>query len=1377
MINEKRKDLQQFIEEQIHGPGICGYRYVNPMQSRWEELKCEELNPINYEQEIVDAPPAVLYSTGLLFPEKQITVETDDSDSEDEEGTGLGKNSQSSIDEEESVRVNQQYPTTMGFTFRLNRENLGDRQPEIKVTARYYTKIEELWTATGVPRFAILCECDSKQLQNFIEENNLDDFQLLEKGPNTFLTVRKSAEYENILNTLFSGEDAVIKKIGRTYYKSYVEAGESYAFISGAKPNTNINGLRQAIFYQLSKVDTAEERKELYEEAIELERIDGYFKHFRSLLDILNSRNYGLWKAVEIEELVALPEPIKEKFRRKIYSFKDYESLKNIFSYSFEDGGTASLSLNIQLSTDSRNKADNSVFLKAQLVNTSTPYKKEEDDNRYYSAFNEEVNKRCFAGVKLSIQDEALISYNSFSCEDYTAETLDEDAATKFIYRHYEDYAVGHGCSVRWEKKEEGAEVSTTYLPFCDTPDVDPTPKDKEEEGFPDFFKDTKGMQFKWLSTLSEASDDEVSNALLGFVDTYQTWIDKKQRKYEQGDEACAELAEKQLEGCQKDCTRMRKNVQELLGDTTEENNMWVFRLMNTAMFMQIWHSKRRGERLQNRMNSDDFGGFTLDFYKTADDKLFGDFPAAWRAFQLAFILLNLDGIFKPLSDDEWKSRNEWVDLVWFPTGGGKTEAYLGLATLTIFNRRVKHKEKGGGTAVLMRYTLRLLTLQQFQRATLVVMAMELLRRLNPELLGEEPIRIGSWVGSSSLPNKRADLQEELQKLTNGSPSMIPLDTCPWCASKLIYNEAGQLSGGGIFFEKIEPLCCSNGNCSFGITQDLLSDNCDITRCVPVLLCDEDIYLHPPAFLLGTVDKFASLAHKTSNEKGGREKDSRRLFGRGNWEKGRPKEGYLPPDLIIQDELHLLLGPLGSSVALFETAINHLSKRKDGTRAKVISSTATTRNTDLQIRALFDRKVNLFPKPGVECDDSFFAFYKRENTGKYISKRRYLGILPTGRTQIWMQMRLIAIMMTHRALFEIKHLEEDALPFDSSSYSKELKKAMNYYHTIVSYFGSLRAVGKTESQVQSYIKKEVRRVFYRRLRPKFLLDAFYTYNDIVKSELTGRLSGQEVKENLARVERDWKPDERLIGDRLGKKVPEFIVATNMISVGVDVSRWNSIIMNSMPRNIAEYIQASSRVARDAQGLVLTLHHPFRARDISHYEKFVEFHEKMYSYVEPISITPFTNKAIERYLTLFIATILRHTSSRFHNRKDAGKIEVDNVEQMTQDLLTFFQNRKERLEQTDIPDLLRNLIREADLQHIEKYVRKAINDWQQSADTAKGKGGSLVFDNAKSSAKQEALFIGVNEYVVAEEHNNTPLWRVPLSLRVIEPEAAIKIYQK
>ncbi|MBK8390890.1 MAG: hypothetical protein IPL23_17090 [Saprospiraceae bacterium] len=875
------------------------------------------------------------------------------------------------------------------------------------------------------------------------------------------------------------------------------------------------------------------------------------------------------------------------------------------------------------------------------------------------------------------------------------------------------------------------------------------------------FLENSQSQEFKWLSVFSESSNDDIVIGLNEFVDSYGSWIElkRKDKKYQDN---YSGIAKQELDKCKDDYLRMKKNIAAFLTGKSNKENLDSFRLMNASMFMQLWHSvKAKLGEVNSFMNDYSFSHFDFNFYKIiADDKLFSKTESAgWRAFQLAFILLNLDGIFKANEDENWDKRNNWVDLVWFPTGGGKTEAYLGLIALTIINRRKEFKEKGGGTTAIMRYTLRLLTMQQFQRASLVIMALELIRRWGDYKLGDEPIYIGLWVGKNSIPNSNIDLIYEFEhKLNLKKENRIPFSNCPWCNSEIKgETKEDTETASSVYNQNKVHLKCTNQKCSFSFGLGRITRKRQDQGPIPVCLSDETIYQHPPALLFGTVDKFAQLAHKVNGQNNGRNADSRRIFGTGNWENGKPKDGYFPPDLIIQDELHLLLGPLGSAVALFESAVDQLCTREDGTRPKIISSTATTRNTQLQIAALFDRKVNLFPKQGVECDDSFFAFYRRtfkssaDKTPEYLSKRKYIGVLPTGRTQIWMQMRLAAIIMTHRAIFELKELGEKH-PIEFESY-KDFEKAMDYYHTTISYFNSLKEVGKTQSQVQTYILKELRRVFSRVVRPQKLMHSIYTYGPIQESELTGRLSGEEVKNELKSVESKWNAKKRFANNQdnelfRGKVPPEFVVATNMISVGIDVSRFNTIIMNSMPRNTAEYIQASSRVARNDYGLVLTVHHPFRARDISHYEKFIEFHEKMYSYVEPISITPFTQKAVERYMGLYLATMIRHTTI-FTERVSASEIStISEIElsDIVSDLTSYFEGRKKRMSGYD--NLISNLLKQENIVQIKSWIEDAFLEWKEESDKNFADNKTFVFNNksARTTPPQEQLYVDIEEYV-------------------------------
>lgn len=1419
-VLQKRISLETFIREQTLGPGINGYKYVDLKDAVLVKKNLKVEPSINYDTEILDIVPAAIYSTGILFPEDKSgtcnegLVLDNNQHVDKEDGLDAFDYQDGSLDSEDvenGLELNQMYPKTMGMTCCLSEQCLDRGDIEFSVSLRYYIKLKQDKEGKFNNKYGLLCEVDIKTISEFLSKNGLNQFSIITIEQNTFLLLAKISTEQN----------SEIKSTIRCIQKKYAE--ELYDKMNGVinlsvpliKEKCYLSNLKSIIYYELkNSIVDVEKRNNYYSITQEIELIENITEHLINLLDV-NSGGYGLWQSIPIKKIIKIKNINFPKSQTKI-SFlynqpneneditsigKDgvvQKGLKNIIRFDLNDQQNeyASLSANVQLSRDSRKK-DSKIFLKIQLINTSTAYNQnKQKDNRYYSTFNEEVNRRAFFGVKVCLENEYLVPYSDYTFTPNEMGIYDEDTTTRFIYNQYKDYAVGHGCSVKWDTARK--KVETEYLPECETPDIDPIPRDKSKlakenaEGdfrLPLFLENSQSQEFKWLSVLSDAKDDEVINGLLAFVESYSEWIENKKcdSKYHS---QLKDIATQELDKCEQDYLRMKMNIQSLMMGENNKENLSSFRLMNTAMFMQLWHSEKvKKNEVSFLVEHEKFSLFDLDFYKNTDDKLFSKTESAgWRAFQLAFILLNLDGIFKTENDENWTRRNEWVDLVWFPTGGGKTEAYLGLIALTIINRRKLYKEEGGGVASIMRYTLRLLTMQQFQRASLVIMALELIRRWDLFDLGKEPITIGLWVGGDSLPNKTEDLIIEYNKLNINQPNKVPFSCCPWCGSNIegedkMDNENLENRENQWFANKVH-LICSNNKCSFSYPKRRARARQHDQGPLPVCLSDEIIYQHPPTLLFGTVDKFAQLAHKVNGTDIGRNADSRRLFGRGNWEQGKPMNGYLPPDLIIQDELHLLLGPLGSAVALFESAIDQLCTREDGTRPKIISSTATTRNTQLQIFALFDRKVDLFPKPGVECDDSFFAFYSRnfKNREKkdevYISKRKYIGVLPTGRTQIWMQMRLAAIILTHRAIFELKELLDNSL-LGFNSYNMDFETAMDSYHTTISYFNSLKEVGKTQSQVQTYILKELRRVFNRVIRPQKLMHSLYTYGPLCDAELTGRLSGEEVKNELRNVETKWIAQSRfanLKDDRIesGKVPPEFVVATNMISVGIDVSRFNTIIMNSMPRNTAEYIQASSRVARKYYGLVLTVHHPFRARDVSHYEKFIEFHEKMYSYVEPISITPFTKKSVERYMGLYLATMIRHTT-RFTERNSAGNISSISDKELSliiSRLFGYFEKRKNRLSNAE--KYISNLLKQENVDQIGQWINEAFREWKNESNKVLSDDKIFVFNNKSLRAipPQEQLYVDIEEY---EGNIHSKKWQVPMSLRVIEPEAAIKIY--
>lgn len=1367
MIQTKRDSLERFIREQMEGPGACNGHFC-----------CLDGD---VKEEIINTTPGSLYSTAILFPLRkyvenvssedlgatQKTIDSDlDLDSDADYQEAQEDNSSDDLDErvnrlgadeEDLYSLSQRFPSTIGISCCLDKEGapLDTSDLTITISGRYYKKISQGDCCNIVVK--IDDEIGFKSFYDKFKSQLESYFTIVEGG--LHLTKDITKDIGIVKETILTINKELCKNIATNYDKSvdkeFEQIGDNYRYLKSYKERL----WRKLKYFKDKENYISDEECQTIDARIHLiEQSETYLSYLEDAMNICNTKAFGFWQSYTFNKSINLNGiDLNKSGNKVIYTPREHENLNILFVDKNEADNIKfirKLSVWLQV-TRFTYGAKNKTYLKVQLENSSTPV--EEDSKHYFSIVTEKVNERCFFGVQIKVESNLLCPY-----QERNNENRQEDVEhLNYLYRSIKDYAVGHSCSVDWKITNNEKWVRSEFIPSYEIPDVEPIPRDKylfvNENGTlvpKSIIDNSKVLEFKWLSLFSNAADNEIIQHLKDFVDKYQTWINK-QKDILQKDTGDNKIGYMNLDKCQEDCSRMLENIRLIL--ESNKSNVECFRLMNTAMFIQLWHSQR---------STDEETDF--DFYKDrADDHLFDDKPAAWRPFQLAFILLNLDGIIQKENDQEWKYRNKIVDLVWFPTGGGKTEAYLGIIALSIIYRRRKYQEKGGGTTAIMRYTLRLLATQQFQRAMRLILALEQIRRWGKYELGNERISIGLFVGDNSLPNKvkgsskgEPGLLEECQKWNTWvgdrrQESKIPLDKCPCCGRPLKFQNKGTISNPDIIFR------CNNINCTF-------SDE------LPVELCDEYIYKNPPTLLFGTVDKFAALGHRVSTTK--EEQDSRRLFGKGDL-------NILPPSLIIQDELHLLLGPLGSAVSLFECAIDQLCSYKDDNgniiHPKIISSTATTRNTELQIRALYDRDVRIFPKPGIDYDDSFFAFYQRKKVNdeiKFVSKRKYIGIYPTGRTQMTTQMRLIATMFVHRALFEKEYAQ--------SLNDKKVQEAMDYYHSIIDYFNSLKEVGKTDAQFYTEFTKYTRRLFKRVLRFSNKIECLYCYDSsFSKSELTGRLSGAEVVNELVKVAKHWNSAERLphrdeTGTEWlhGNTPPDLILATNMISVGLDVDRFNTIIMNSMPRNIAEYIQASSRVARKKLGLVITLHNPFRARDLSHFERFREFHEKLYYYVEPISITPFSKKSVNKYMPLYNATMIRHRYNSLVNQENASTLSVQLQNTIKKDMYLYF---RERLENTKkLSSELKELLTDDLENYIEHFIEEALIKWQGMVDgqqsggyTLRYSGSDFLNSNGRQRTKWKDLFIALDAYLDDDADN---MWAVPMSLRTVESEAVINI---
>ncbi len=421
-------------------------------------------------------------------------------------------------------------------------------------------------------------------------------------------------------------------------------------------------------------------------------------------------------------------------------------------------------------------------------------------------------------------------------------------------------------------------------------------------------------------------------------------------------------------------------------------------------------------------------------------------------------MLLNMRGII-----DEAHGEREIVDLLFFPTGGGKTEAYLGLAAFTIAYRRLTNPGlTGAGLSVLMRYTLRLLTLDQLARASAVVCALEM-ERIEHKRLGEWPIEIGLWVGRAASPNRMGykgdkdgqahNARTKVMQYAKNSkkPLPVPIRECPWCGtgfnvtSFILVDDSGKPNSDRP--SNLE-LRCVNSKCAFHLSR----------RPLPIITVDEPIYRRLPAFLIATVDKFAGMpwTGEIAGFFGGADRyDAGGFYDAAMPKGGKPLERPLPPpDLIIQDELHLISGPLGTMVGLYESAIDALSSRGDGrkrARPKVVVSTATVRRAQAQVRALFDRReTRVFPPPGIDRGDSFFALdLPIDDSGS----RHYLGLaVPGGSPKVLFLRSAVSLMAITQTLWEHS-------PPDNTNPAESYMTLLGYFNALrelVAHGGSLR---------------------------------------------------------------------------------------------------------------------------------------------------------------------------------------------------------------------------------------------------------------------------------------------------------------------------------
>ncbi len=785
-------------------------------------------------------------------------------------------------------------------------------------------------------------------------------------------------------------------------------------------------------------------------------------------------------------------------------------------------------------------------------------------------------NSDCFFQCSFSVRDAASAQPFLAYPDRPSASDDSEHRSLELLYRHRQTFAIGHGCAAEWSEPHHGrtATVRTEVLPTFDVKPVLPT--------------ELRGVELR-ISDLASSDLNLSSSLCKSLADQYEGWIAKQERKIEKSSElsgALKETALTHMDNCRECLRRMREGV--LLLDS-DSNVARAFRLMNEAMLMQQIHytistqSRRTWVYREGKLKVD----------KPFERPSYDDTKRKWRPFQLAFILMNLKSVTDPCCPER-----DLVDVIWFPTGGGKTEAYLGLSAFTLFFRRIRNPNHAG-TSIIMRYTLRLLTTQQFQRAASLICACGKIRQRERYDLGQKRFSIGLWAGQEVSPNRENQAISDLNKLANGQgTNKFIILSCPWCGVAMGPQEMGRVIRCQGYRKLSHPsrvrFVCDDPDCDFHSGDGL-----------PLSVIDDHIYQSPPTLLIGTVDKFALLPFRP---------EARRLFGIGTT--------WPPPELIIQDELHLISGPLGSMVGHYETVIDALceSAHNDArTRAKIIASTATIAQSASQVKSVFGRPSFLFPPQALRAGDSFFAEERQDRVG-----RLYAGVFASA-----LPSHVTAQVRTMGALLQAPRLFPASIP-----------SVVDPYWTMMGYFSSLRELGHAATLIRADIREFLSAMWSRLgLRSHLCPDDANTTNHprfVRKAvELTSRIQSSEVPSILQQLFTTY--------DGTGESaVVDVCFATNMIQVGLDVPRLGLMTITGQPKTTSEYIQASSRIGRDIErpGIVVTNYNPFKPRDRSHYEHFRTYHQSIYKHVEPTSVTAFATPVVERALHALIVILSR-----------------------------------------------------------------------------------------------------------------------------------------
>jgi len=681
----------------------------------------------------------------------------------------------------------------------------------------------------------------------------------------------------------------------------------------------------------------------------------------------------------------------------------------------------------------------------------------------------------------------------------------------------------------------------------------------------------------------------------------------------------------------------------------------------------------------------------------------------SWRLFQLVFIVMEIPDLasreHEGWDEVEWRdgdtqdrvedadSAIEVVDVLWFPTGGGKTEAFLGVSVWNMFFDRIRGKDFG--VTAWTRFPLRLLSLQQLQRMSETVVHADIVRR-EQEDIGSHPSRsfsVGYLVGKSNTPNaltgydnNNFDRYRDNEDLREDA-KVIP--SCPACGSEIEIEVTND--------HRLAHVCTGSPfQCDWQGRETDPSEPYDEGE-LPIHVVDNELYRYAPSILAGTIDKITAIGYqrKMAHLISGKMDSECPIHGfaslgectekygcsidRDEFEDmAAPVEPYDPaPSVMVPDELHLLEESVGSFDGHYETGVSALQEFADAGQTKIIAPTATITAFEDQVHHLFMRGAERFPAPGPYLRENFYAREYDE------TQRHYIGLIPHGKTHINAIIDLLYYF--HREIQDLmrKAVEspEDILtgavlegtdtdaPLDADRID-EVIETLTLYSTSLTYLLSKKDGDRLDQSIVSQLDAYMRRDD----RPR-----------LASERMTGGTPFEEVQELLDRLEDPWEAEsddavaQRLVDrdlldeDTAGTVLElrellerslddedddvesdEFrvalrnadsdareglawlltswlnaITATSMISHGVDIDRFNMMVFFGMPRQTAEYIQSSSRTGREHPGLVFNVCHPIRERDLSHYHFFEKYHEFLDRLVEPVPVNRWAKNSVQR----------------------------------------------------------------------------------------------------------------------------------------------------